>query len=82
MAVEGDITQQIQKHGHSENNWTKKKIKSPFSECQAIDLLATEKYPPQDLINWVKTEDKKTRKQDGKIAKIIYEKWEKRDQME
>jgi hypothetical protein len=26
------------------------------------DLLATEKYPPQDLINWIKTEDKKTRK--------------------
>jgi ribonuclease HI len=32
------------------------------------DLLATEKYPPQDLINWIKTEDKK---QDGKIAKTI-----------
>jgi hypothetical protein len=26
------------------------------------DLLATEKYPSQDLINWIKTEDKKTRK--------------------
>jgi hypothetical protein len=26
------------------------------------DLLATEKYPLQDLINWIKTEDKKTRK--------------------
>jgi ribonuclease HI len=26
------------------------------------DLLSTEKYPPQDLINWIKTEDKKTRK--------------------
>jgi hypothetical protein len=26
------------------------------------DLLATEKYPPLDLSNWIKTEDKKTRK--------------------
>jgi hypothetical protein len=26
------------------------------------NFLATEKYPPQDLINWIKTEDKKTRK--------------------
>jgi hypothetical protein len=26
------------------------------------DLLATEKYPPQDLINWIKSENKKTRK--------------------
>jgi hypothetical protein len=26
------------------------------------DLLSTEKYPPQDLFNWIKTEDKKTRK--------------------
>jgi hypothetical protein len=26
------------------------------------DLLATEKYPPQDLINWIKTEDNKIRK--------------------
>jgi hypothetical protein len=26
------------------------------------DPLSTEKYPPQDLINWMKTEDKKTRK--------------------
>jgi hypothetical protein len=26
------------------------------------DLLSTENYPPQDLINWIKTEDKKTRK--------------------
>jgi hypothetical protein len=26
------------------------------------DFLSTEKYPPQDLINWIKTEDKKTRK--------------------
>jgi hypothetical protein len=26
------------------------------------DLLSTEKYPPQDLINWIKTEDKKIRK--------------------
>jgi ribonuclease HI len=26
------------------------------------DLLATEKYPPQDLIHWLKTEDKKTKK--------------------
>jgi hypothetical protein len=25
-------------------------------------LLATEKYPLQDLINWIKTEDNKTRK--------------------
>jgi hypothetical protein len=25
------------------------------------DLLATEKYPSKDLINWIKTEDKKTR---------------------
>jgi ribonuclease HI len=23
------------------------------------DLLATEKYPRQDLINWIKTEDRK-----------------------
>jgi hypothetical protein len=29
---------------------------------QEDDLLATKKYPPQDLINWIKTEDKKTRK--------------------
>jgi hypothetical protein len=26
------------------------------------DLLTTEKYPPPDLIHWIKTEDKKTRK--------------------
>jgi hypothetical protein len=26
------------------------------------DLLSTKKYPPQDLINWIKPEDKKTRK--------------------
>jgi hypothetical protein len=26
------------------------------------DLLATEKYSPQNLINWIRTEDKKTRK--------------------
>jgi hypothetical protein len=26
------------------------------------DLLATDKYPPQELINWIKTENKKTRK--------------------
>jgi hypothetical protein len=26
------------------------------------DLLSTEKYPPQDLIDWIKTEDDKTRK--------------------
>jgi hypothetical protein len=26
------------------------------------DLLATEKHPLQDLIKWIKTEDKKTRK--------------------
>jgi hypothetical protein len=26
------------------------------------DLLSTENYQPQDLINWIKTEDKKTRK--------------------
>jgi hypothetical protein len=26
------------------------------------DLLAIEKYPPQDLINWIKTEKQKTRK--------------------
>jgi ribonuclease HI len=26
------------------------------------DFLTTEKYPPQDLINGIKTEDKKTRK--------------------
>jgi hypothetical protein len=26
------------------------------------DKKATEKYPPQDLINWIKTEDKKTKK--------------------
>jgi hypothetical protein len=26
------------------------------------DLLSTEKYPPQQLIKWIKTEDKKTRK--------------------
>jgi ribonuclease HI len=40
----------------------------------AGDILSTKKYPPQDLINWIKTEDKKTRKkekQDGKIAKTI-----------
>jgi hypothetical protein len=35
------------------------------------DLLSTEKYPPQDLIDWIKTEDKKTRKKDGKMAKKI-----------
>jgi hypothetical protein len=26
------------------------------------DRLSTEKYPPQDLIKWIKTEDNKTRK--------------------
>jgi hypothetical protein len=26
------------------------------------DLLSAEKYPSQDLINWIKTEDKKSRK--------------------
>jgi hypothetical protein len=37
----------------------------PDEETKAAvedDLLATEKYPPQDLINWIKTEDNKTRK--------------------
>jgi hypothetical protein len=33
------------------------------------DLLAIEKYPSQDLINWIKTEDKKNN--NGKIAKTI-----------
>jgi hypothetical protein len=31
------------------------------------DLIATEKYPPPDLINWIKTEDKKNKK--NKMAK-------------
>jgi hypothetical protein len=36
------------------------------------DLLAIEKYPSQDLINWIKTEDKKNKKNNnGKIAKTI-----------
>jgi hypothetical protein len=34
-----------------------------------IVFLTTEKYPPQDLISWIKTEDKKTRKKGSKIAK-------------
>jgi hypothetical protein len=34
-------------------------------------LLSTEKYPPQDLINWIKTEDTKTRKTRCQIAKTI-----------
>jgi hypothetical protein len=44
-----------------------------YEEAKAAleDLLATEKYPPQVLINWIKTEDKKTRKKDGKTAKTI-----------
>jgi hypothetical protein len=72
------LTQKIQKHCHSGNYWTKKERMSPLpghmeipgneiaeEEAKAVledDLLATEKYPPQDLINWIKTEDKKTRK--------------------
>jgi hypothetical protein len=28
----------------------------------ALDLLSSEKHPPQDLINWIKTENKRTRK--------------------
>jgi hypothetical protein len=35
------------------------------------DKKATEKYPPQDLINWIKTEDKKTKKQESAVAKKI-----------
>jgi hypothetical protein len=31
------------------------------------DLLATQKYPPPDLTNWIKTEDKKNKK--NKMAK-------------
>jgi hypothetical protein len=31
-----------------------------------IVFLTTEKYPPQDLISWIKTEDKKTRKVEKK----------------
>jgi hypothetical protein len=35
------------------------------------DILATAKYPPQDLINWIKTEDKKTRKARWQNSKNI-----------
>jgi hypothetical protein len=46
----------------------------PDKETKAVvedDLLATEKYPPQDLINWIKTKDNKQEKQDGKIANTL-----------
>jgi hypothetical protein len=32
------------------------------STLEDVLLLTTEKYPPQHLINWIKTEDTKTRK--------------------
>jgi hypothetical protein len=47
-----------------ENKITDEEAKTALED----QLLATEKYPPQDLINWIKTEGKKTRKQDGKIV--------------
>jgi hypothetical protein len=69
------ITQKIQKHCHSENYWTRKreshpslgipgnKIADEEAKVALKDYLSsTEKYPLQDLINWIKTEYKKTRK--------------------
>jgi hypothetical protein len=34
-------------------------------------LLATKKYPPQDLINRIKQKTRKQKKPDGKIAKTL-----------
>jgi hypothetical protein len=39
-----------------------KKLNHKAKAVLEDDLLATEKYPLQVLINWIKTEDKKTRK--------------------
>jgi hypothetical protein len=41
------------------------------------ELLATEKYPPQDLIDWIKTEGKKTRKARWQNSEHILKKKEK-----
>jgi hypothetical protein len=39
-----------------------KKLNHKAKAALEDDLLATEKYPLQDLINWIKTENMKTRK--------------------
>jgi hypothetical protein len=44
--------------GIPENEITDEEAKAALED----ELLSTETYPPQDLINWIKTEDKKTRK--------------------
>jgi hypothetical protein len=68
MAIEGDINsknpktlsirklQSLLVPGHmgiSGNEIANEEAKTALKD----DLLATEKYPPQDLINWMKTED-------------------------
>jgi hypothetical protein len=42
------------------------------------DLLAKEKYPPEDLINWIKTERNKTRKPIWQNSKYIMKNRKKR----
>jgi hypothetical protein len=48
-----------------ENEIADEKAKTALED----DLLFTEKYPSQNLINWIKTEDKKTRKKMAKWRK-------------
>jgi hypothetical protein len=58
MAVEADINATNPKTRSLRKQLDEEKDKVTLG-CQAIDLLATEKYPPQDLINCIKTGDKK-----------------------
>jgi ribonuclease HI len=43
--------------GIPDNEIADEKAKSALQD----DLLSTKKYPPQNVINWIKTENKKTK---------------------
>jgi hypothetical protein len=83
------LTQKIQKKTVTQKTNRRRKIESRLSlevpgsestdkETKAAlkdDLLGTEKYPTTRSVFWIKTEEKKTKKNNMK-------KWEKRDRME
>jgi hypothetical protein len=70
MAIEVDInsenptntvTQKTNRRQNRESHPENKIVDEEAKITLEDDLLATEKYPPQNLINWNKTEDKKKR---------------------